>query len=92
MKYVPLLAACAALALSACGQNQTQSQTEGQYGAASGENPNLADLQEEGVTRDTQAPISDQGQAYPTQSGESAATTPGAEGGRSSAQTGATDG
>ncbi len=37
-------------------------------------------------------PANDVGNTYPSQSGETAATSPGAEGGRSSATTGATEG
>jgi hypothetical protein len=77
----PLLTIAAVLALAACGQNaQTASDEEGQYGASSGTNPNLADIQ------------NDAGNTYPSQAAEgSVATTPGAEGGRGSAATGASD-
>ena len=76
-----LLTIAAALALGACGQNaRTAADEEGQYGASSGTNPNLADIQ------------NDAGNTYPSQADQgSTLRTPGAEGGRSSAATGASD-
>jgi hypothetical protein len=77
-----LLSIAAALALAACGQSaQVAQDEEGQYGASSGTNAN-----------DVAALPNDAGNTYPSQASEgSTLTTPGAEGGRSSATTGATE-
>jgi hypothetical protein len=76
-----LFLASALAALAACGQTaSTEHKTEGQYGSSSGPNPNLADIQ------------NDAANTYPSLSEEgSMATTPGAEGGRSSATTAASE-
>ena len=65
---------------SASQNARTAADEEGQYGASSGTNPNLADIQ------------NDAGNTYPSQADQgSTLRTPGAEGGRSSAATGASD-
>jgi hypothetical protein len=66
---------------------------EGVYGASSGPNPNLADLQQKhapaGETS-TGDPATAGENAYPSQTGQPQEPSTGAEGGRSSAETGAT--
>lgn len=80
--------------LVACGQPEGAAREEGVYGASSGANPNLADLQEPPVDpanepRPDEAPASPGEATYPS---GAAQTPPPPIGGRGSAQTGATDG
>jgi hypothetical protein len=79
MRTYHLIIIAAVVALGACSQETTTAENEeGVYGSSSGPNPNLADIQ------------NDAANTYPSQAAEgSIATTPGAEGGRSSATTGA---
>lgn len=67
--------AAIAVALAGCGES----------GKTAGED------RTPGVTPNEPLPPSDLGNVYPSQAGETAPVTPGAQGGRSSAATGATD-
>lgn len=94
-QLAPLATLALVAALTACGQPaSTERREEGVYGSSSGANPNLEDLQ--GRTTDpssaptSDAPASPAGSAYPSQDGE--APPPPNDGGRGSAETGATDG
>jgi hypothetical protein len=85
----------AAAGLLACNEPDPATRTqEGVYGSSSGPNPNLADLQEK-QTPPGQATLGDPAtageNAYPSQTGQPGEPSTGAEGGRSSAETGATD-
>ncbi|MGE4096756.1 MAG: hypothetical protein AB7F84_00760 [Hyphomonadaceae bacterium] len=89
-----LVLAAAAAGLLACNESDPAARTEeGVYGSSSGPNPNLADLQQPPV--DPANPAGDpatQGEnTYPSQTGIFSEPSTGAEGGRGSAQTGATD-
>lgn len=100
MRLTPIL--IAALMTAACGDGGAQRQeSAGSYGASSGPNPNLPELrnetlenarqQEEGALPAPPPPASGGiGNVYPSQAGETTPRVmPGAEGGRSSAATGA---
>jgi hypothetical protein len=82
------------LVVSACNQPDPAARTEeGLYGASSGANPNLADLQtDQRPAGDTAEgdPATAGENAYPSQTGQPGEPPTGAEGGRSSAETGAT--
>ncbi|MDZ4690285.1 hypothetical protein [Terricaulis sp.] len=92
--YLSLVCALALAGVSACGPSDTIVDTEdGQYGSSSGPNPNLSDLQTDGPEGGSTGPADPASPAentYPSQMGDSPRST-GAEGGRSSAQTGASD-
>lgn len=77
--------------LAACGQPEGRVEEEGVYGASSGPNPNLSDLQEQPPVDPANEPLpaSPEDNLYPSQAAE---TPPPAITGRGSAQTGATDG
>lgn len=85
----------AATGLLACNEPDPATRsTEGVYGSSSGPNPNLADLQEkQAPAGQTTAgdPATAGENAYPSQTGQLGEPSAGAEGGRSSAETGATD-
>jgi hypothetical protein len=82
------------LVAAACNQPDPATRTEeGLYGASSGDNPNLADLQtDQQPSGDTAEgdPATPGENAYPSQTGQPGEPSTGAEGGRSSAETGAT--
>ncbi len=85
----------AAAGLLACNEPDPATRTqEGVFGSSSGPNPNLADLQEKQAPPG-QATLGDPAtageNAYPSQTGQPGEPSTGAEGGRSSAETGATD-
>ena len=90
-----LLAALGVLMLSACGDGANQSvadrDKEGQYGASSADNPNLADIQNENQQLDPTATTPSAPSAGQTDQQGNTVATPGADGGRGSAQTGATN-
>ncbi len=77
--------------LAACGQPEGRVEEEEVYGASSGPNPNLSDLQEQPPVDQANEPLpaSPEDNLYPSQAAE---TPPSAITGRGSAQTGATDG
>jgi hypothetical protein len=82
-------------AAQACdASDQSAQKHEGVYGASSGPNPNLADLQQDQSTTATTTPSEQPATAddntYPSQTGAAPPPTTG-EGERGSAQTGATD-
>ncbi|MGD9979311.1 MAG: hypothetical protein AB7H66_03950 [Hyphomonadaceae bacterium] len=83
------------LALVACNEPDPTARTEeGVYGSSSGPNPNLADLQQAPVDPAAPAPADPATAAentYPSQTGIFSEPSTGAEGGRSSAETGASD-
>jgi hypothetical protein len=84
----------AALGLLACSEPDPATRTqEGVYGSSSGPNPNLADLQEKAPAPPaaTGDPATPGENTYPSQTGQPTEPSTGAEGGRSSAETGATD-
>lgn len=85
----------AAAGLLACNDPDPTSRTQdGVYGSSSGPNPNLADLQQEGAQAGpatTGDPATAGENTYPSQTGLPGDPTTGAEGGRGSAETGATD-
>jgi hypothetical protein len=87
--------AVALLSIAACGPNETVADNEkGQVGSSSGPNPNLSDLQTKTRPDQTTTPADPATPAentYPSQTGDPGAATTGAEGGRGSAQTGASD-
>lgn len=90
-----LIVLTAAAGLLACNEPDpaTRSQ-EGVYGSSSGPNPNLADLQDDSepggpTTRGDPATAGEN--TYPSQTGLPGEPPTGAEGGRGSAETGATD-
>jgi hypothetical protein len=88
-----LILVTAVAGLTACNQPDPAARTEeGVYGSSSGPNPNLADPQQPPV--DPANPEGDpatQGEnTYPSQTGIFSEPATGAEGGRSSAETGAT--
>ena len=81
--------------LVACNEPDPATRTqEGVSGSSSGANPNLADIQSEqapaGQTT-TGDPATAGENTYPSQTGQPTEPSTGAEGGRSSAETGATD-
>jgi hypothetical protein len=101
MRVSLFVVAASALALTGCGDGADQSvadrEPEGQYGASSGDNPNLADIQNQNQQMDPSAQSGlSPSDVYPSQTqtqpaGQDRTMTPGAEGGRGSAQTGATN-
>jgi hypothetical protein len=89
------IAALTLVFVVACNQPDPATRTEeGVYGASSGANPNLADLQTDQGTPQTRPegdPASPGENAYPSQTGQPGEPPTGAEGGRSSAETGGAD-
>lgn len=95
MKTLPAFIIVTAVAsLLACNEPDPATRTqEGVYGSSSGPNPNLADLQAKpapAAQRATGEPATAGENAYPSQVGQPGEPPTGAEGGRSSAETGAT--
>jgi hypothetical protein len=95
---LPRLVALIALAgaVQACdAPDPTKRTEEGVYGASSGPNPNLADVQAqryaEKPSSDAPPPASPLESTYPSQAGQTLPPPTGAEGGRGSAETGATE-
>lgn len=91
MQKLLLAAAVLALPLVACGQPESRVSEEGTYGASSGANPNLADLQNEPPVDPANEPMPAPAgeQMYPSQAAQ---IPPPPITGRGSARTGATDG
>ena len=89
-----VLIVTAAAGLLACNEPDPATRTEeGVYGSSSGPNPNLADLQDKqapAAQTTTGDPATAGENAYPSQTGQPSDPPTGAEGGRGSAETGAT--
>jgi hypothetical protein len=88
----PIALAMLLFAATGCGPS-AEREDEGLYGSSSGPNPNLADVQPEQPPEDR--PPADPATAgentYPSQTGLPDEPSTGAESGRGSAETGATD-
>jgi hypothetical protein len=91
------IAAASVAMLQACNEPDPATRSEeGLYGSSSGPNPNLADLQQDSPSTTApgpaETPSSPRDNAYPSQAGEPAGAGDDPGAGRSSAETGATEG